>query len=392
MKYVFFLLLLVPFSQLSFGEEIPDYNKPYAPIFFDKPIYSWTEKVEITVIAPSWNTGMNLIDSIGGDPDYAVNIYTNNNQLKEYRLYETDPSSGIFTGEIILTGFFHDVNGDGINDTNPRTMGAGPNGGYLENDEDSGITVSFEFADGVVLSESARIEWNRGDLKIIDVTEDSAKIKLIERDMNLNPESIDTVNIDVFSEDDIAGVSMEIAEITENSGIFEGIISITKDNQSSGTRLYALPDSQITAKYTDKTLPKPYNTNDDLDILAQEIIISSMPTTERLIMNNSDILAQNGKSIRELDVGQTGMIFSKITNTLDYTHDFAYIVQIKNEKNDVVSLSWITGEVIPSQELGMSISWTPKEPGKYSIDRFVWNSIKDSIPLTNTISTEILIQ
>ena len=392
MKYVFFLLLLVPFSQLSFGEEIPDYNKPYAPIFFDKPIYSWTEKVEITVIAPSWNTGMNLIDSIGGDPDYAVNIYTNNNQLKEYRLYETDPSSGIFTGEIILTGFFHDVNGDGINDTNPRTMGAGPNGGYLQNDEDSGITVSFEFADGVVLSESARIEWNKGDLEIIDVTEDSAKIKLIERDMNLNPESIDTVNIDVFSEDDIAGVSMEIAEITENSGIFEGIISITKDNQSSGTRLYALPDSQITAKYTDMTLPKPYNTNDDLDILAQEIIISSMPTTERLIMNNSDILAQNGKAIRELDVGQTGMIFSKITNTLDYTHDFAYIVQIKNEKNDVVSLSWITGEVIPSQELGMSISWTPKEPGKYSIDRFVWNSIKDSIPLTNTISTEILIQ
>jgi len=392
LKYIFFLLLLVPFSSLAFGEEIPDYNKPYAPIFFDKPIYSWTEKVEITIVAPSWNTGMNLIDSIGGDPDYAVNIYTNNNQLKEYRLYETDPSSGIFTGEIILTGFFHDVNGDGINDTNPRTMGAGPNGGYLQNDEDSGITVSFEFADGVVLSESARIEWNKGDLEIIDVTEDSAKIKLIERDMNLNPESIDTVNIDVFSEDDIAGVSIEIAEITENSGIFEGIISITKDNQSSGTRLYALPDSQITAKYTDMTLPKPYNTNDNLDILAQKIIISSLPTTERLIMNDLDILAQNGKSIRELDVGQTGMIFSKITSTLDYTHDFAYIVQIKNEKNDVVSLSWITGEVIPSQELGMSISWTPKEPGKYSIDRFVWNSIKDSIPLTNTISTEILIQ
>ena len=392
LKYVFLFLLLLPFSQLSFGEEIPDYNKPYAPIFFNKSVYSWTEKVEITIVAPSWNTGINLIDSIGGDPDYAVNIYTNNHKLKEYRLYEKDPSSGIFTGEIILTGFLHDVNGDKVDDTNPRTMGAGPNGGYLQNDKDSGITVSFEFADGIVLSESAKIEWNKGDLQIIDVTEDSAKIKLFERDMNLNPESVDTVNIDVFSEDDIVGTSIEIAETTEDSGIFEGIISITKDNQSSGTRLYALPDSQITAKYTDKTLPKPYNTNDDLDILAQEIIISSIPTTERLIMNNSDILAQNGESIRKLDVGQTGMIFSKIMNTLDYTHDFAYIVQIKNEKNDVVSLSWVTGQVIPSQELGMSISWTPKELGKYSIDRFVWNSINDSIPLTNIISTEILIQ
>jgi len=392
LKLIFLLLVLIPFSQLVFAEEIPDYNKPYAPIFFNKPIYSWTEKIEIMIIAPSWNTGMNLIDSIGGDPDYAVNIYTNNHQLKEYKLYETDPSSGIFTGEIILTGFLHDVDGDRINDTNPRTMGTGPNGGYLQNDEDSGITVSFEFADGVVLSESAKIEWNEGDLQIIDVTEDSAKIKLFERDMNLNPESIDTVTIDVFSEDDIAGITIEIAEITENSGVFEGIISITKDNQSSGTRLYALPDSEITARYIDRTLPNPYNTNDDLDILAQEIIISSIPTTERLVMDDLDILAQNGESIIELDVGQTGMIFSKIMNTLDYTHDFAYIVQIKNEKNDVVSLSWATGQVISSQELGMSISWTPNEPGRYSIDRFVWDSIKGAIPLTDVISTKILIQ
>ena len=149
LKYIFLLLLLIPFSQLAFGEEIPDYNKPYAPIFFNKAIYSWTEKVEITIVAPSWNTGVNLIDSIGGDPDYAVNIYTNNNQLKEYRLYETDPSSGIFTGEIILTGFLHDVNGDGINDTNPRTIGTGPNTGYLQNDKDSGLQYHLNLQRGL---------------------------------------------------------------------------------------------------------------------------------------------------------------------------------------------------------------------------------------------------
>ena len=392
LKKFFLIMLLIPVSQFAFGEEIPDYNKPYAPIFFNKPIYSWTEKVEITIIAPSWNTGMNLIDSIGGDPNYAVDIYTNNHQLKEYKLYETDPSSGIFTGEIILTGFLHDVNGDGKDDTNPRTLGAGPNGGYLQNEEDSGITVSFEFADGVVLSESAKIEWNIGDLRIIDVTEQSAKIKLFERDMNLNPESIDTINIKVFSEDDNAGINLEIAETTEDSGIFEGKISITKDDQSSGNRLYALPDSQITAKYTDRTLPKPYNTNDDLDILAQEIVISNIPTSERLSMNELEILSQNGELIERLEIGQTGMLFSKVKNAIDFSQEFTYIVQIKNEDNNVISLSWVRGEIIPSQELGMSVSWMPQEPGKYSIDRFVWNSIKDAIPLTDAISTEILIQ
>ena len=392
LKEIFLILLLVPVSQFTFAEEIPDYNKPYAPIFFNKPVYSWTEKVEITIIAPSWNTGMNLIDSIGGDPNYAVNVYTGNHQLKQYKLYETDSSSGIFTGEIILTGFLHDVDGDRINDTNPRTSGVGPNGGYLQSEEDSGITVSFEFADGVVLSESAKIEWNVGDLRIVEVTEESAKIKLFERDMNLNPESIDTISIEVFSENDSAGIKLEIAETTEDSGIFEGIISITKDDQSSGNRLYALPDSQITAKYTDRTLPKPYNVNDDLDILAQKIVISNIPTTERLSMNELKILSQNGELIEKLVIGQNGMLFSKVKNTVDFSQEFTYIVQIKNEENNVISLSWITGETIPSQELGMSVSWMPEEPGKYSIERFVWNSINGSIPLTDTISTEILIQ
>jgi hypothetical protein len=392
LKQIFLALLLIPIAQFAFAEEIPDYNKPYAPIFFNKPIYSWTEKVEITIIAPSWNTGINLIDSIGGDLNYSVNVYTNNHQLKQYKLYETDPSSGIFTGEIILTGFLHDVNGNGKHDTNPRTLGAGPNGGYLQNEEDSGITVSFEFADGVVLSESAKIEWNVGDLRIVDVTEESAKLKLFERDMNLNPESIDTVNIEVFSENDIAGINLEIAETTEDSGIFEGIISITKDDQSSGNRLYALPDSQITAKYTDRTLPKPYNVNDDLDILAQKIVISNIPTTERLSMNELKILSQNGELIERLDIGKTGMLFSKVKNTIDFSQEFAYIVQIKDEDNNVISLSWVTGETMPSQELGMSVSWMPQEPGKYSIERFVWNSIKGAIPLADAIYTEILIQ
>ena len=392
LKQIFLILLLIPIAQFGFAEEIPDYNKPYAPIFFNKPIYSWTEKVEITIIAPSWNTGMNLIDSIGGDPNYSVNVYTNDHQLKQYKLYETDPSSGIFTGEIILTGFLHDVDGDGKNDTNPRTIGEGPNGGYLQNEEDSGITVSFEFADGVVLSESAKIEWNVGDLRIVDVTEESAKIKLFERDMNLNPESIDTVNIEVFSENDSAGIKLEIAETTEDSGIFEGIITITKDDQSSGNRLYALPDSEITAKYTDRTLPKPYNTNDDLDVLAQEIIISNIPTSERLSMNELEILSQNGELIERLEIGQTGMLFSKVKNIIDFSQEFTYIVQIKNEDDNVISLSWVRGEIIPSQELGMSVSWMPQEPGKYSIERFVWNSIQGAIPLTDTISTDILIQ
>ena len=114
--------------------------------------------------------------------------------------------------------------------------------------------------------------------------------------------------------------------------------AIERYDQSSGNRLYALPDSQITAKYTDRTLPKPYNTNDDLDILVQEIIISNIPTSERLSMNELEILSQNGELIERLDIGQTGMLFSKVKNTIDCSQEFTYSVQIKNEDNNWMTL------------------------------------------------------
>ena len=53
------LLFVLPFAT---AQDIPDYDKPYAPIFFDKSIYSWTEKIKIKIVAPSWNTDKNLID------------------------------------------------------------------------------------------------------------------------------------------------------------------------------------------------------------------------------------------------------------------------------------------------------------------------------------------
>jgi len=97
------LFFILPFAS---AQEIPDYDKPYAPIFFDKPIYSWTDKIEIKIIAPSWNTDKDLIDSIGNDEENPIKISTREYSLEQYRLTETDVRSGIFTGEIISLDFY----------------------------------------------------------------------------------------------------------------------------------------------------------------------------------------------------------------------------------------------------------------------------------------------
>ena len=275
-----FLLILAP----VFAESIPDYNNPYAPIFTDKPVYSWTDKIIISIIAPSWNSSPNQINSIGDSESHAIKISSGENSLKPYRLTETSPNSGIFSGEIILTGFLHDVDGDGNFDTNPKTIGNGPTDGFLESDMDDSISISFEFADGVVLVESVPVTWNHGTIKFSKDTflsNDLIQIRVIDPDLNLNPKMIDTVNIDVFSDSDASGLSVTAIETSERSGSFVSTFSLS-ENISSGNRLYANPGDTIIAKYDDHTLPKPFSKSDSQYVQTSAVVDYSTSPINRI--------------------------------------------------------------------------------------------------------------
>ena len=63
----------------AFAETIPDYSNPYAPIFTDKEVYTWTDKIRITIVAPSWNADRNGIDSIGEQEGHLIKISTSAN-------------------------------------------------------------------------------------------------------------------------------------------------------------------------------------------------------------------------------------------------------------------------------------------------------------------------
>ncbi len=281
---------MLSFLVLSvFAEEVPDYFNPYAPIFTDKQVYTWTDKMYITVVAPSWNANKYGIDSIGTQDGHLIKIYTAKHSLEPYKLTETEPNSGIFTGEIILTGFLHDVDDDGNPDTNPRTVGTGPTNGFLEVERDGGITVSFEFADGVVLTHSAMISWNIGQIifdKSIFLVGETSKIQVIDLDMNLNPEAIDRIEVEVSSDSDVAGILVDAIETEDDSGVFEALISFTQTSVSSGNRLFAIPNDSIYAKYEDNTLPSPYSIQDDLDIQIESKLESEVPTIQRISLED----------------------------------------------------------------------------------------------------------
>ncbi|MBT5278468.1 MAG: hypothetical protein HOL73_01845 [Nitrosopumilus sp.] len=384
-----FLLILGP----VYAEFTPDYQKPYAPIFTDKPVYSWTDKILIFINAPSWNSNSNQIDSIGESESHSIKISSGENFLKPYRLTETSSSSGIFSGEIILTGFLHDVDGDGIFDTNPKTFGNGPTNGFLESDNDDSITISFEFADGVVLTESFPISWNYGTIKFSqDVfhTNDSVQINVIDSDLNLNPEIIDTVILEIFSDSDNGGIQVVAMETSERSGNFIATINLST-NTSSGNRLYAIPGDTIIAKYTDHTLPKPFSKSDSQNIETSAIVDYSISPINRIQTSPISLSDGFGNPITSLLSETQIQIVGTIENQINYDQEFIYFFQIKNSDNSVISLSWIEGKLSPNQILDISQSWIPKTSGNYVLETYVWNSLNELIPLSPPNTTIITI-
>ncbi len=382
----------MPFAS---AQEIPDYDKPYAPIFFDRPVYSWTDKIKIKIIAPSWNTDKDLIDSIGDDNENPIKISTRSHSLEPYRLTETDVSSGIFTGEVILTGFMHDADGDGDFDTTPRTVGTGPTSGFLEVERDSAVTVSFEFADGVVLSESVPVSWNIGTVEFendIFFSDDAVIVRVIDLDMNLNPESIDQIPVEVFSDSDVGGITANAIETSESSGSFIATISLTQNSASSGNRLYAIPGDGISARYSDYTLPKPYSESDNLEIQAQSRVESSIPSTQRLENSEINISDSFGNNLSSFSSNQQVQLVGSLSNLQEFDQKFVYLFQVKNSQNSVVSLSWIQGQLSSGQNLNVSQSWIPKNSGDYVIETFVWTSLKDPTALSNPITRSISVE
>jgi len=389
------ILSILSFLVLSaFAEEIPDYFNPYAPIFTDKEVYTWTDKVYITVVAPSWNANRYGIDSIGTQDGHFIKIYTTENSLEPYKLTETEPNSGVFVGEIILTGFLHDVDDDGNPDTNPRTVGSGPTNGFLEVERDGGLTISFEFADGVVLIHSAMISWNIGEIifdKPIFLVGETAKIRVIDPDMNLNPEAVDRIEVEVSSDSDVAGILVDAIETEDDSGLFEAIVSFTQNSVSSGNRLFAIPDDSIYVKYQDNTLPSPYSIQDNLDIQIKSKLESEVPPIQRISVEDV-FLADSFGIPTEPTINEQIQIVGMISNNQNYDQIFVYIIQVKDQDGTVVSLSWIQGELTSNQSLELSQSWTPTGTSNYVIETFVWNSLMDQIPLSPSSSLSYFIQ
>ena len=376
-----------------------------ATIELDQKVYTWTDKVYITVVAPDHNFDSNLIDEIGETTKDPIKISTRGSSINNYKLVETGTDTGIFTGEVILTGFSFDADGDTNTgtvtngyDTTPTTTAssasspAGPTNGKLKTTDDDGLTVSFEFSEDETVVSSALIRWNIGEAQWLEASypaSGTGVVRIIDPDMNLDPEAVDNFKIDVWSDSDAGGIDLTVTETNEATGIFEGTVFFTVSDESSGHRLRVSEGDTVTADYEDNTLPDPYTTADELNITATTLIGTVVPPLERAPAANLRTVDAFGNSLDTVSIDQQVQISADLANGQDREQAFAYLVQIQDENGVTVSLAWITGSLSAGQSFSPALSWIPSESGAYTATAFVWESVDNPTALSPPVSTTI---
>src|SRR5215467_10603076 len=104
-----------------------------SPITIYRDSYSPTSEVHINIFAPDFNSNSYAVDTIGDDGNGQVTISTRESSIP-YKLVETGPDTGIFSGYVILSGT-----------TSSCSPVCGPTDGFLAAGGDDAISVSFTY-------------------------------------------------------------------------------------------------------------------------------------------------------------------------------------------------------------------------------------------------------
>ena len=392
-----------------------------ATVELDQKVYTWTDRVYMTVVAPDHNFDPNLIDTIGNNGgEDLVTVSTRGHSIF-YKLAETGVDTGIFTGYVILTGDASinpstagtngqssgggvdgqgeeptGITGNGGTNSCTQSVPCGPTDGFLQAEDSDGVSVSFEFTRDQTVTGSALIRWNIGEISWLQSSypaNGQGVLQIVDPDMNLNPKAVDKFNTNVWSDSDSGGIQLTMTETGQDTGIFQGTVYFTTNFGSSGNRLHVSEGDTVTGEYKDRTLPPPYTPADQLRLTSTTFIGTIVPPLERAPATNPRIVDSFGNAINgTVKVGQQIQVTADLANGQNRDQPFAYLVQIQDANGVTVSLSWITGTLSAGQSLNPAQSWTPSAAGTYTAQIFVWQSIDNPNALSPPLSTTINVQ
>ena len=184
-------------------------------------------------------------------------------------------------------------------------------------------------------------------------------MRVIDPDMNLNPEAVDNFDVTVWSDSDGGGIDLTVTETNAATGIFEGTVFFGVGVDTSGHRLRVVEGDTVTAQYYDNTLPAPFKETERVRVGATTLIGTIVPPLERAPISDLRAVDSFGNTLDVISVDSQIQLAADVTNNQDKAQEFAYLIQIQDENGVTVSLDWIAGSLTEGQSLSPASSWTP---------------------------------
>ena len=263
-------------------------KQPEMSIKLDKKLYSWIDKVCLTVTVPGMSKNPNDTIKLSDVSGCFLEISTSKGMLSKYDL--AGAGLGIFTGEVRLTGFSdHDVYGSNRDSlVSGETGGSGPINGRIGCFRNDTLTATLVTCAGRV-SSSAVIQWNLGEirwLKTAYLPSGIGTLQVIDPDMSLNLEESNEVEVKVWSDSDFTGIRLWLQETGYTTGIFNGDVHFTKES-SSGRSLKVSEGDSVNAEYIDRTLPDPHPIHDKREIYCSSFIRNQILPAKKVSTENT---------------------------------------------------------------------------------------------------------
>ncbi|MDC0204990.1 hypothetical protein OAJ58_00380, partial [Nitrosopumilus sp.] len=312
--------------------------------------YSWGSRIYVLLWAPGFNADDKKIDTLGNDGD-GQGLITLSSRDGSVRadsksscnsFIETGRDHGLFYGSIKLRGFSTTVNDDNVRMYGgDRCEGSGNYNGMgtlddgvlgVKTGQDGGVTMSFEYGENKWMHKSATHTWRIADFNFDKeeyTMDDTAVVTIKDLDGLRYPFDKRTgYQMHIWSDTDQGGVEVNAYWKPNFRGTAQmhgdypvKITFIDPDRRESTVRelyyksggsqveLKVSPGDNIYAEYYDRTLPKPYSTEDKLKLNAIATITEGP---------NTGVIVVNPPVIQNDDLHAKQFAFTKYTSNGEY--------------------------------------------------------------------------